>query len=110
MLQHLQAEANGDMVETLHDWELKEAFRLDQMRREAVDRKRQIREQIKELKQTQKGRRRKRPRNATGAAETVIGLGVFVSRPETALLMTLIERIDTDKTIFTADFADNGDF
>jgi hypothetical protein len=26
MLQHLQAEANGDMVETLHDWNSKKPF------------------------------------------------------------------------------------
>lgn len=70
MTQHLQSEANSQLIETLQNWEEKEAFRLDQMRREwekqmadpndvllaAEERKREIRQQMKELKQAQKRR------------------------------------------------------
>jgi hypothetical protein len=77
MVEHLQAEANGELIETLHEWELKEASRLDQMRRQwedqtkdpddvffqAADRKRELREQIKDLKQReQRGRTSKKKR------------------------------------------------
>ena len=66
--QLLQSEANSAMLEALQSWEEQESFQLDQMRHEwekqtrdpddvllaAEERKREIREQLKELKQGRK--------------------------------------------------------
>ncbi len=76
--QELQAQVNVELVEALQDWESEEAVRWEKMRREwegrirdpddvfieAANRKREIREQIRELKQSQECQRatRKRPR------------------------------------------------
>jgi hypothetical protein len=57
---------------------------------DAGERKHQIREQIKELKQTERPAQ-EASTHATGAAETVIGLGVFEPASETSPLMTLIK-------------------
>ena len=62
-LEHTRANANGELMEVLHDHEIDEAGRFDQMRRErekqladpddvffaARDRKQEIKEQMKEL-------------------------------------------------------------
>ncbi|MBZ5526038.1 MAG: hypothetical protein LAP21_27780 [Acidobacteriia bacterium] len=67
-IQLLQSEANSVMIEALQTLEEKESFHLDQLRREwekqtqdpddvllaAEERRREIREQLKELKQTRK--------------------------------------------------------
>jgi hypothetical protein len=71
----LQSEANSELIEALQAWEEKESFRLDQMRRDwekqmqdpndvllaAEERKREIREQLRELKQVQKRRKVRKP-------------------------------------------------
>jgi hypothetical protein len=63
VLQHTRAEANEELTDALHDYELEDSARFDQVRRdwekqrkdpndvffEAHDRKREIKEQIKEL-------------------------------------------------------------
>lgn len=73
--QLLQSEANSELIEALQSWEEKESFHFDQMHREwekqlqdpndvllaAEERKREIREQLKELKQTQKRRPARKP-------------------------------------------------
>ena len=73
ILEHARAAANGELLDTLHDYEMDESARFDGMQRElekqrrdlddvfflANDRKREIKEQIKEL---QKGLERQRPK------------------------------------------------
>jgi hypothetical protein len=72
--EHTRAEANGELLDTLHEYEMEESARFDGMQREwekqrqdlddvffaANDRKREIKEQIKEL---QKGLKRQRPKH-----------------------------------------------
>lgn len=72
-LEHTRAEANEELIDTLHEYEMDESARFDRMRRDwenqrrdsddvffaANDRKREIKEQIKEL---QKGLERQGPR------------------------------------------------
>src|SRR5215475_12619934 len=72
-LEHTRAEANEELMESLHQHEIDEAGRFDQMRRErekqredpddvffaAKDRKHEIKEQMKEL---QRGLARMKPR------------------------------------------------
>jgi hypothetical protein len=74
VLEHTRAEANGELLDTLHEYEMEESARFDGMQREwekqrqdlddvffaANDRKREIKEQIKEL---QKGLERQRPKH-----------------------------------------------
>ena len=74
VLEHTRAEANGELLDTLHEYEMEESARFDGMQREwekqrqdlddvffaANDRKREIKEQIKEL---QKGLKRQRPKH-----------------------------------------------
>jgi len=74
VLEHTRAEANGELLDTLHEYEMDESARFDGMQREwekqrqdlddvffaANDRKREIKEQIKEL---QKGLERQRPKH-----------------------------------------------
>jgi len=71
ILEHARAAANGELLDTLHEYEMDESARFDGMQREwekqrrdpddvffvANDRKREIKEQIKEL---QKGLERQR--------------------------------------------------
>lgn len=71
-VQHLQAQANTELIETLQEWEHEEAFRFDQLQRDwedqfkdpndvlilADDRKQQIKEQIRDLQSIQRLRRR----------------------------------------------------
>jgi hypothetical protein len=73
ILEHARAEANGELLDTLHEYEMDESARFDGMQRElekqrrdlddvffaANDRKREIKEQIREL---QKGLERQRPK------------------------------------------------
>jgi hypothetical protein len=63
VLEHTRAEANEDLIDTLHEYEMEESARFDRMQRdweklrgdpddvffEANDRKQEIKEQIKEL-------------------------------------------------------------
>jgi len=72
-IEHTRAEANEELIDTLHEQEMDDSARFDRMQREwenqrkdpddvffhARDRKREIKEQIKEL---QKGLERQRPR------------------------------------------------
>jgi hypothetical protein len=74
VLEHTRAEANGELLDTLHEYEMDESARFDGMQREwekqrqdlddvffaANDRKREIKEQIKEL---QKGLERQRAKH-----------------------------------------------
>jgi hypothetical protein len=74
VLEHTRAEANGELLDTLHEYEMEESARFDGMQREwekqrqdlndvffaANDRKQEIKEQIKEL---QKGLKRQRPKH-----------------------------------------------
>ena len=74
VLEHTGADANGELLDTLHEYEMDESARFDGMQREwerqrqdlddvffaANDRKREIKEQIKEL---QKGLERQRPKH-----------------------------------------------
>ena len=75
-LEHTRAEANEELSERLHQYEMAESARFDRMEREwenqrkdpddvffhARDRKQEIKEQIREL---QKGLERQRPRHTT---------------------------------------------
>lgn len=72
-LEHTRAQANEELIDTLHDYEMDESARFDRMERDwekqrrdpddvffaARDRQREIKEQIKEL---QKGLERRRPK------------------------------------------------
>ncbi len=72
-LEHTRAEANEELIETLHEREMEDSTRFDRMEREhenrrkdpddvffhARDRKQQIKEQIKEL---QRGLNRQKPK------------------------------------------------
>jgi hypothetical protein len=74
-IEHTRAEANEELIDTLHENEMDDSARFDRMQREwekqrkdpddvffhARDRKQQIKEQIREL---QKGLERQRPRRA----------------------------------------------
>src|ERR1700750_2474630 len=74
VLEHTRADANSELLDTLHEYEMEESARFDGMQREgekqrtdlddvffaANDRKREIKEQIKEL---QKGLERQRPKH-----------------------------------------------
>ena len=79
ILEHTRAEANEELIDTLHDYELEESARFDQLKRdferqrkdpndvflEAIDRKQEIQEQIKELERAldrQHSKRRQRRR------------------------------------------------
>jgi hypothetical protein len=73
-IEHARAEANEELIDTLHDYEMDDSARFDRMEREwekrrqdpddvffhARDRKQEIKEQIKHL---QKGLGRQRPRH-----------------------------------------------
>ena len=73
ILEHARAAANGELLDTLHEYEMDESARFDGMQREwekqrrdpddvffvANDRKREIKEQIEEL---QRGLERQRPK------------------------------------------------
>jgi len=73
-LELTRAEANEELIETLHEYEMNESARFDQMQRDwknqhqdpddvfiaADQRKREIREQIKELEKGLKRQRRRR--------------------------------------------------
>jgi hypothetical protein len=73
VLEHARAETNEELLDTLHEYEMEESARFDGMQREwekqrrdlddvffaASDRKREIKEQIKEL---QKGLELQRPK------------------------------------------------
>jgi molecular chaperone DnaK (HSP70) len=73
VLEHTRAEANENLIDTLHEYEMEESARFDRMQRdweklrgdpddvffEANDRKQEIKEQIKEL---HKALERQRPR------------------------------------------------
>src|SRR5579864_8142239 len=75
-IEHTRAEANEELIDTLHDHEMDDSARFDRMEREwenqrrdpddvffhARDRKQQIREQIREL-QKGLGRQTLRPKN-----------------------------------------------
>jgi hypothetical protein len=74
-IEHTRAQANEELIDTLHEHEMDDSARFDRMEREwenqrtdpddvffhARDRKQQIREQIREL---QKGLERQRPKRA----------------------------------------------
>lgn len=76
-IEHTRAQANEELIDTLHEHEMDDSARFDRMKREwenqrkdpddvffhARDRKQEIREQIKEL---QKGLDRQRPRRKKG--------------------------------------------
>ena len=72
VLEHTRAEANEELIDTLHEYEMEEAARFERMQRdwkqrgdpddvffEANDRKQEIKEQIRELHKTLE---RQRPR------------------------------------------------
>jgi hypothetical protein len=75
-LEHTRAQANEELIDTLHEHEMDDSARFDRMEREwekqrrdpddvffaARDRKQEIKEQIKEL---QKGLGRQRPKRTT---------------------------------------------
>jgi hypothetical protein len=75
-IEHTRAEANEELIDTLHEQEMDDSARFDEMQRHwenqrkdpddvffhARDRRQEIKEQMKEL---QKGLERQRPRHAT---------------------------------------------
>jgi len=80
-LEHTRAQANRELIDTLHEYEMDESARFDRMEREwekqrsdpddvffaARDRKREIKEQIREL---QKGLERQHPPRRTRKRRT----------------------------------------
>jgi hypothetical protein len=73
-LEHTRAEANEELIETLHDYEMDESAHFDQMQQrwenerkdpdnvffKATDRKQEIKEQIRELQRSLERRQPKR--------------------------------------------------